>query len=435
MWTDNSTFYQIYTLGFCGAPKENDGVTVSRIKKVMDFSDHYKKLGVDTIFFNPLFQSDKHGYDTRDYYTLDCRLGTNQDFKEVCDDLHSKGLKVVLDGVFNHVGRGFWAFQDVLQNREGSKYCSWFNIDFGGNSGYNDGFYYEGWEGHYELVKLNLNNNEVVEHLLNAVRMWVKEFNIDGIRLDVAYCLSHDFLRRLRDMCNKEFPQLVLIGEVLFGDYNLIVNDQMLHSCTNYEVYKGMHSSINSDNLCEISYSMNRQFGPDQWTIYKGKHLMSFLDNHDVSRLATIINNKNLIPVAYGMLFTCPGIPCLYYGSEWGALGDKANGDDGLRPSFEKPEFNELTEYISKLIKIRKENIPLCNGGFKNLVNNNKQWAFEREYDGKRILVAINIENCGSTLWMNTGYINGTELITGEPISFDNSLNMPAESIKIISVG
>ncbi|MGN1096403.1 MAG: alpha-amylase family glycosyl hydrolase, partial [Christensenellales bacterium] len=248
MWADESIFYQIYPLGFCKAPTENDGITVNRISKVLSWTKHLKETGVNAIYFSPVFQSDRHGYDTRDYKTVDCRLGGNSDFADVCKKIHSEGFKIVIDGVFNHVGRGFWAFRDVIEHKSESRYKDWFMINFNGNSCYNDGFWYEGWEGHYELVKLNLNNNEVVEYLLGCVKFWVDEFDIDGLRLDVAYCLNENFMRRLREFTNCLKSDFWLLGEILFGDYNRIVNDGMLHSCTNYECYKGLYSSFNSNN-------------------------------------------------------------------------------------------------------------------------------------------------------------------------------------------
>ena len=176
MWAYESVFYQIYPLGFCGAPYENDGVLEHRILKVNDWIPHIKKLGANAIYFSPVFESDTHGYNTRDYKKIDVRLGTNEDFKQVCENLHKEGIKVVLDGVFNHVGRGFWAFQDVLKNRESSPYVSWFHrIDFSGNSGYNDGLWYEGWEGNYDLVKLNLRNEDVINHLFECISGWLEE--------------------------------------------------------------------------------------------------------------------------------------------------------------------------------------------------------------------------------------------------------------------
>ena len=311
----------------------NDGVQEHRILKVGEWAEYLRELGIGSIILNPIFESDNHGYDTRDFMKIDCRLGTNDDFKAVCKKLHDHDVKVMLDGVFNHVGRGFWAFKDVREKKWDSPYKDWFCINFDGNSGYNDGFWYEGWEGHYELVKLNLQNPAVVDHLLSCVKMWIEEFGIDGLRLDVAYSLDHNFMKRLRSYCEELKPGFALIGEVLFGDYNLIVNDEMLHSCTNYECYKGIYSSFNSMNMFEIAHSLNRQYGTEQWCIYRGKHLMTFVDNHDVSRLATILTDKKHIPLAYGLLFGMPGIPCIYYGSEWGEEGAKAPDNDyALRP-------------------------------------------------------------------------------------------------------
>ena len=407
MWAYNETFYQIYPIGFCGAPVHNDGVTEHRILKIGEWAGYLQELGIGSIILNPIFESDNHGYDTRDFTKIDCRLGTNDDFKEVCQTLHDHNVKIMLDGVFNHVGRGFWAFKDVQEKKWDSPYKDWFCINFDGNSGYNDGFWYEGWEGHYELVKLNLHNPAVVDYLLDCVKMWIEEFGIDGLRLDVAYSLDHNFMRRLRHFCEEIKPGFALIGEVLFGDYNLIVNDEMLHSCTNYECYKGIYSSFNSMNMFEIAHSLNRQYGPEQWCIYRGKHLMTFVDNHDVSRLATILTNKKHIALAYGLLFGMPGIPCIYYGSEWGEEGAKAPDNDyALRPCFDEPKPNELTAFIKALIALRRESDALCNGTYHNTVITNHQHIFERKTDTERVLVAINASDSEYTA--SSHELNGT---------------------------
>ena len=391
MWAYNSVFYQIYPIGFCGAPVHNDGECVSRIRKLLDWSSYLKELGIDSIILNPIFESDNHGYDTRDFKKIDCRLGTNKDFADVCRDLHEHNVKIVLDGVFNHVGRGFWAFEDVLEKKWDSPYKDWFIINFDGNSGYNDGFWYEGWEGHFELVKLNLKNPQVVDYLLECVKFWIDTFDIDGLRLDVAYSLDREFMQKLRNFTHEQKPDFVLIGEVLFGDYNLIVNDSMLHSCTNYECYKGLYSSFNSMNMFEIAHSLHRQYGSDSWCIYRGKHLMTFVDNHDVTRLASILTNKEHIMPAYGLLLGMPGIPCIYYGSEWGEEGQKAPDNDyALRPCFDEPEPNELTDFIRRLIRIRQGSDALCSGSYRNVVLTNHQLIFERASESEKVLVVIN---------------------------------------------
>ena len=430
MWYEKSVFYQIYPIGFCGAPTSNDGVYQNRIKKVIDWIPHIKETGCDAVYFSPIFDSDNHGYDTRDYKNIDCRLGNNEDFKEVCRALHENGIKVVLDGVFNHVGRGFWAFKDVQEKKWDSPYKDWFHISFDGNSNYNDGFWYEGWEGHFELVKLNLRNPAVVNYLLECVDFWKNEFDIDGLRLDVAYCLDQDFLRTLRSHCNSLKEDFVLIGELLHGDYNQFVSDDKLHSCTNYECYKGLYSSMNSLNMFEIVHSLLRQFGPDNWCLYRGKHLLCFVDNHDVTRVADILTDKNHLPLIYGVLFGMPGVPCVYYGSEWGALGKKQDGDHALRPCFEKPENNELTAFISKLAKAHKESKALCFGSFKSVVLTNKQAIFERRCDDERVLVAVNIENAPYTAHFDAGCGTAVDLITGETHDFGGGSELPPYSVQ-----
>lgn len=435
MWAEESVFYQIYPLGFCGAPKQNDGVTVNRIAKVKDWIPHLLRLNINAVYFSPVFESDKHGYDTRDYRTVDCRLGTNDDFADVCRELHDNQIKIVLDGVFNHVGRGFFAFQDVIKNRENSNYKDWFYIDFNGNTGYNDGFYYEAWEGHYELVKLRLENNDVVTYLFDSIKKWVADFNIDGLRLDVAYCLNEDFMRRLREFANTIKPDFYLIGEVLFGDYNRIVNDAILHSCTNYECYKGLYSSFNDMNLFEIAHSLNRQFSNDQYALYKNKHLLSFVDNHDVSRIATMLNNKKHIPLIYAVLFAMPGIPCIYYGSEWGETADKSMGDDALRISFDEPNTNELTDIISRLGYLHRNEKSLKYGSYRHIYLTNHQLVFVRECENELVIVAVNASDNHHTAGFNEDFGECLSLIDGEKINISNSLEMPGYSFNYFKTG
>ena len=428
MWAYESVFYQIYPLGFCGAPYENDGVLMPRIRKVLDWIPHMKRLGVNAVYFSPVFESDTHGYNTRDYKKIDCRLGSNEDFKEVCDQLHENGIRVVLDGVFNHVGRGFTQLQDVVKNRENSPYLNWFHINLGGNSNYNDGLWYEGWEGNYDLVKLNLRNEEVIRHIFDSIDFWIEEFAIDGLRLDVAYCLDHDFVRRLRAFTDSRKKEFFLVGEMLHGDYNQMMNDGMLHSATNYECYKGLYSSFNSMNMFEINHSLLRQFGPENWTLYKGRHLLSFVDNHDVSRIASILTNEKHLPLIYALCFGMPGIPCVYYGSEWGAKANKSEGDPALRACFEEPVFNELAEFISKLAKAKKNSEALNYGTFRSVVLTNKQCIFERKTDNERVLVAINADGESYTAHFDAGCGTAVDLISGKEHDFGGGSELPPYS-------
>lgn len=429
MWAENAVFYQIYPIGLCGAPDRNDGVLEHRILKLKDWAGHIEKLGANALYLSPVFDSDEHGYDTRDYRTLDCRLGTNEDFREVVKHLHDHGIKVVIDAVFNHVGRNFWAFRDVREKKWDSPYKDWFHINFDGNSAYNDGFWYEGWEGHFNLVKLNLRNPAVADYLIDTVQFWVNEFDVDGLRLDVAYCLDIDFIRRLRSFADRVKPEFFLLGETLHGDYNRWVGDGLLHSCTNYECYKGLYSSFNSMNLFEIVHSLKRQFGPENWTLYKGKHLLCFVDNHDVTRVASILTNKNHLPLIYALMFGMPGIPCVYYGSEWGEEAHKQQGGDhNLRPAFDAPQWTGLTDWIAKLARAHRESKALCHGDFSEKVLTNRQTIFQRRCDDERVLVAINAD--GAPYWAHCDYGCGraVDLLSGRDVDFGGGLELPPYS-------
>ncbi len=425
MWAYETSFYQIYPLGFCGAPFENDGVLTHRILKVLDWIPHLKKLGIGAVLFNPVFESDTHGYNTRDYKKIDVRLGTNEDFKKVCDALHKEGIKVVLDGVFNHAGRGFFGFTDVLEKKWDSPYKDWFHISFEGNSAYNDGLWYEGWEGNYDLVKLNLRNPAVADYLLDSAKFWVQEFGIDGLRLDVAYCLDQDFIRRLRRESASWKEDFFLMGEMIGGDYNRIMGDDLCHSATNYECYKGMFSALNSMNLFEIIHSLLRQFGPENWTLYRGKHLLSFVDNHDVSRIASILQRPEHLKLIYTIMFGMPGIPTIYYGSEWGEKADKSQGDPALRPCFDEPKWNELTDIIAKLCSAREGSKALSYGDFKSLLLTNRQCIFEREAEGDRAMIVINADENPFHADFNARAGMATDAITGQKIDFGGGLDIP----------
>ena len=443
MWACETTFYQIYPLGFCGAPRENAAPVsedeLSRaagtapnpdapIMKIAQWADYLQELGIGAVLINPPLESDSHGYDTRSLRHIDRRLGGDADFAAVCDTLHAHGIRVVLDAVFNHVGRGFWAFRDVQERKWDSPYKDWFHISFDGDSCYGDGFWYEGWEGHFELVKLNLQNPAVVDYLLESVRRWADDFGIDGLRLDVAYMLDRDFMRRLHSFTRELKPDFVLIGETLHGNYNQIVNDEMLDSCTNYECYKGLYSSFNSVNMFEIAHSLHRQFGGDPWCIYRGKHLLAFVDNHDVPRLASILTDKSCLRPAYGMLFGMPGIPCVYYGSEWGAKAQKSEGDPALRACFDAPVWNDLSEWISKLAEAKKSSTALQYGDFRSVVLTNRQCIFERKTDEERVLVAINADENEYTAHFDAGCGTAIDLITGEPHDFGGGSKLPPYS-------
>ncbi len=429
MWAFKSVFYQIYPLGFCGAPFENDGIPSHRIEKIKEWIPHIRKTGANAVYFSPVFESDTHGYNTRDFFKIDTRLGTNDDFKELVQELHKNEIKVVIDAVFNHVGRDFWAFKDVLDKREDSSYKDWFYISFEGNSSYNDGLWYEGWEGSFHLVKLNLYNDTVVQYLLNAIKFWVDEFDIDGLYLDSAYCHTPDFLKTLRKFTAQLKPEFVLIGELLRGDYSQYVNPEMLHSCTNYQCCKSLYSSFNSMNMFEIIHFIQRLFGEDDWCICRGQHLLNFVDNHDVTRAASILTNEKHLPLIYGLMFGMPGFPCIYYGSEFGIKGEKKQGDSALRPCIEKPEETKLTKWIAALAKAFKNSDALQNGSFRYIVLQNNHCIFERKTNSERVLVAVNADKHSVVCHFDAGCGTAVDLITGNPHDFGGGSELMPYSV------
>ena len=433
MWAENAVFYQIYPLGLCGAPRENDGKLEHRLERIESWIPHIEQLGANAVYLSPVFESDSHGYDTRDYRTVDCRLGTNEDLRRLIDQLHARGIRVVLDAVFNHVGRGFRAFRDVQEKKWDSPYKDWFYVNFDGDSAWHDGFWYEGWEGHYELVKLNLRNPAVADYLIDTVRFWIDAFDIDGLRLDVAYCLEPDFLRRLRqfaDSCGRDF---FLLGETLHGDYNRWMGEGLLHSVTNYECYKGLWSALNSRNLFEIVHSLKRQFGPEPWTLYKGRHLLCFADNHDVTRAASILSDANHLPLLYGLVFGMLGIPCVYYGSEWGLQAKKESGGDwNLRPALETPKWNALTDQIAAMAKAHRESAALCRGDFQDLVLTNLQTVFRRRAGEEQVLVCVNADANPYFARFDCGAAEATDLLTGRRVRLDGGLELEGYSVKYL---
>lgn len=406
-YINESVIYNIYPLGFCGAPKDNDGNLVYRLDKIYDCIEHLKKMSVNVLVFNPLFESSHHGYDTIDYRKVDCRLGDNNSFKKICKTLHDNGIRVILDGVFNHVGRDFFAFKDVQQNLGNSRYCNWFqNLNFGGSSPKGDPFWYEGWAGYYDLVKLNLQNDEVVNYLLDSVRFWIDEFGIDGLRLDAADCIDLEFFKKLRNVCKSKKPDFWLYGEITHGDYNRWANNELLDSVTNYECYKGIYSSHNDHNYFEIAHSLNRQFG--NGGIYRNIYTYNFVDNHDVNRIASDLKDKNHLSNVYTLMYTMPGVPSIYYGSEYGIEGKRTQHSDyELRPCLDlnnvgNANYN-LLNHIIKLGKVRLALDALKYGNFDNVNIMNEKLVYKRFTDNQTVFVAFNLTDHDEKIGFDTG--------------------------------
>ncbi len=429
-WYEKAVFYHMYPLGMTGAPKENNvQQTEHRFGELSDWLPHLQDIGCTAIYIGPLFESSTHGYDTRDYRLVDRRLGDNEDFKEFVKKAHDLGIRIVVDGVFNHTGREFFAFQDIQRNRENSPYRNWYKgINFGWNSAYNDGFSYESWRNCQNLVNLNLYERAVKDYLFDVIRFWIHEFDIDGIRLDCADCLDFDFMKEMRWITGQEKEDFWLMGEVIHGDYARWANDQMLHSVTNYELHKGLYSGHNDHNYFEIAHTIRREFD-ENGGIYRGRKLYSFVDNHDVERIITKLNNKDHIRSVYTLLYTLPGIPSIYYGSEFGIEGRKEQGsDDSLRPRLLVEECRknnahpELTAYIRALGELRKDNEILVQGVYRELLLMNRQYAFARILDGRAVIVAVNNDEAPSEIYVPVpvGAAELTDWVTKEKRAVEN---------------
>ena len=427
MWADETVFYQIYPLGFCGAPFENDGVQEHRVESAglggaFETASCRGALSLPGVFF---------GHSRLQYagfFRIDERLGTNADFQEVCRKLHESGIRVVLDGVFNHVGRGFWAFQDVLRNRERSPYIDWFYIDLGGNSCYDDGLWYEGWEGNYDLVKLNLRKGSCGGASFGSGSLLGAGIWHRRTAAGCGLLPGQGFLRRLRAFCSDRKEDFFLLGEMLHGDYRERMNGEMLHSATNYECYKGLYSSFNSMNLFEINHSLQRQFGAEDWCLYRGRIFFSFVDNHDVTRAASILQNERHLPLLYALCFGMPGIPCVYYGSEWGARGRKEEGDRALRPCFAQPEWNGLTDWIARLAEVKQAERALDWGAFRSVVLTNRQCIFERRCGEECVWVAVNADEQPYWAAFDAPGARAADLLSGREVVPSGGMELPPYS-------
>lgn len=437
-WYKEAVFYHIYPLGMLGAELENDyKVKEHRLNNLVPWLDHIKEIGCNAIYIGPLFESVGHGYETTDYKKLDSRLGTNEDLINFVRQAHKKDLKVIFDGVFNHTGRDFFAFKDILENRENSRYKDWYcNVNFFGNNEYNDGFSYDNWGGYNLMAKLNQRNPEVTDYICDVIRFWVSEFDVDGIRLDAADVLDFDFMKKLRWTAENVKEDFWLMGEVIHGDYTRWANESTLHSVTNYQLHKALFSGMNDHNFFEIAHTVNRLKD------FNGISLYNFVDNHDVDRITTKLNNKaHYLPV-HVMLYTLPGIPSVYYGSELGIEGKKYNWgpDTEIRPYINQEEYkdclknNRFAQISSLLGNLRKNNSILSYGSYYQVELQTGFYSYVRELDGNKILVCLSNQDTDHTFFFNDDktYVS---IFTGKEYSNNNgsiAVNLEANSAEVL---
>lgn len=396
-WYEDSIFYHLYPLGLSGAPARNDFAAPpqARLESLQPWLAHVHDLGANAIYLGPVFESASHGYNTVDYFRVDRRLGNNDSLKSFVAEAHRLGQRVVLDGVFGHVGRDFWAFKDLRQNGRQSIYRDWFRgVDFEKKSQLGDAFDYEYWQYAKDLPRLNLGNPQVRQHLFSAIDQWIADYGIDGLRLDTADVLDLDFLDALREHCEGVRPDFWLMGEVTHGDYRNWAKAGRLHSVTNYEAYSGMSSDALDKKNFEIAATLERQFGENG--PFKNTSIYNFLDNHDVDRFASKVQDCSQLYSLYCLLFTMPGVPSIYYGSEWRLQAKRTEADDKmLRPaldleSLQKNESQDLMLAMRRLIDVRLKSNALRYGSYRQLSVDAQHLVFCRETETESVIVAVN---------------------------------------------
>ncbi len=339
-WPDHAIWWHLHPISFTGAePAAHPGMTPApRLARIGAWLDYVIDLGCNGLALGPVFASESHGYDTVDHYRIDPRLGTEEDFGHLAAQCHERGIRLLLDGVFNHVARGFPAFQDVLAHGRSSAYAPWFRIDFGADApdtpdgaGAPDGFRYADFEGSHNLVALNHAEPAVQDYVADVMRYWLDR-GADGWRLDAAYAVPLPFWRSVTDRVRRDHPDAWLVGEVLHGDYVAIVRESGLDSVTQYELWKAIWSSLNDRNLFELAWALGRH------NDFAASFLpLTFVGNHDVTRIASRIEDPRHLPHALAILFTVAGSPSVYAGDEQGFRGvkhERADGDAEIRPAF-----------------------------------------------------------------------------------------------------
>jgi glycosidase len=367
---------------------------VPRILELISWIEPAARIGCDAVLFGPVWESGTHGYDTHDYRVPDRRLGSPQDLERVVTAWKARGFRIVFDGVFNHCGRAFPPFADLIAKGRNSAYAGWFaGVDFSKTSPFGDPFTYEGWNGHLNLVKFNLANPEVRRYLLDSVEMWMDEYGIDGLRLDAADVMDKDFQRELAAFCKARRADFWLLGEVIHGNYNDWAPGAGLDAVTNYELYKGLWSSHNDANYFEAAWSLNREFGPEG--LYRGRVHVTFGDNHDVNRLASTLTRAEFLYPHAILQATVPGVPMIYYGSEAGLTGVKNHNDEPLRPRLAPADLDSLPQQPlrdlwAKLADLRRAEPALADGDYTQGLVAAKQLAFWRRSErGRPLLVAV----------------------------------------------
>jgi glycosidase len=376
-WIEHAIWWQVYPLGFVGAfpADQSPGPDQHRLRRLADWFDHAIELGASGIALGPIFASRTHGYDTTDHYRIDPRLGDDADFDYLVAEAHRRGLRVLLDGVFNHVGTEFQASD------------SWFR----GQSGQ-----FHTFEGHAELITLNHDNPEVVDYTVEVMAHWLGR-GADGWRLDAAYAVPQQFWATTLPRVRERYPDAWFVGELIHGDYAAIVEAARFDSATQYELWKAIWSALNDGNFYELDWALQRHsellasFSP-----------LTFIGNHDVTRIASRLEHPEHVAHALVILLTIGGVPSVYAGDELGLRGikeERYGGDDAVRPEFGSPPV-QLDESGTQawalhqyLVGLRRRNPWLHAASTTAVRLDNRHYVYETRDADDGLLVAFNVDD------------------------------------------
>ena len=399
----------MYPLGFVGAETESSCQLQlqHRFDRLSAWLDYASELGCSALALGPIFASETHGYDTRDHFAIDPRLGDERDFQQFVADAKRAGLKLVLDGVFNHVGRGFPRLQDVMQHGASSPFASWFRKRGPGPGDF------ACFEGHDALVTLNHDEPQVAAYVTDVMRHWLQR-GVDGFRLDAAYAVPSRFWQQVIPQLKREHPEAWFMGEMIHGDYVKYVRESGLDSVTQYELWKAIWSAINDKNFFELAWALERH---QQFV----EHFLplTFVGNHDVTRIASRVQDERHLPHALVALFTLPGIPSVYAGDEQAFRGvkeERAGGDDAVRPVF-PPSPSELLPFgwpiyrlHQRLIEIRRARPWLRAARVEIETRTNQVLSYRCSHEGRSLCVTLNVGDQAVPLPHA-----GSSLITSDP--------------------
>ncbi|MDQ1249860.1 MAG: cyclomaltodextrinase / maltogenic alpha-amylase / neopullulanase, partial [Actinomycetota bacterium] len=404
-------WWHVYPLGFLGAERfavdlGPDPTIQHRLPTLEQWLDYSLELGVEGWVLGPVFASTSHGYDTVDHFRVDPRLGDADDLAELLVAAHERGLRIVLDGVFNHVGRGFERFGQALAEGQGSESAGWFQLDWPDNGGEPE---VRAFEGHDQLVTLNHGNPAVRDYVVSVMVHWA-DVGVDGWRLDAAYAAPVDFWHEVTGRVRERHPECWLFGEVIHGDYPAVVVAAGLDSVTQYELWKAIASSINDVNFFELAHALGRHNG------YLDTFVpVTFLGNHDTTRIASKLSDHDFLPHALAVLMGVGGTPVVYAGDEQGYAGvkyEREGGDDEVRPPFpEHPrEFSALGaptfELHQQLIAFRRDRPWLVDARTEvtHLANATMVLVTTATTgQGRRVAVALNLSAADCTLPLPPG--------------------------------